>query len=452
MTAEQLGNLSIKDLGQLAKERGVPGWHGMRKAQLVKALAKVMSNSRARRTSPGSKTKTKAAKAAASTKKRTSTTRATTTRKAAKRRSVAAPSKPRSATTPTSRSTNSGKSSTSSRNSSSARNGTLRSVAKTSVAQTSVTKNPAAKPAKKAAPAPPPRKPSAVARKIQRQAEDHRRRKTLSTSNGRAVEDVLIVMVRDSYWLHATWELSPQGVARAEAALGQEWHGARPVLRLNRVTSDGSRNSTETAIKHIAIHGGVNHWYINVDEPPQSYRLDIGYLAASGKMFVLARSNTVTTPEAGVADAMDANWSDVARNADKVFAMSGGNSTNGSGSELQRLMEERLRRPMSVPVFPDRLQVHRPNGEREFEFEIDAEMIVYGRTAADARVTLAGDPVKLRPDGTFTVRFNLPNCRQVIPAVADSADGVERRTVVLAVERNTKVMEPIMRDGNNADG
>jgi hypothetical protein len=85
---------------------------------------------------------------------------------------------------------------------------------------------------------------------------------------------------------------------------------------------------------------------------------------------------------------------------------------------------------------------------KEFKFEIDAELIVYGVTEADAHVTLQGDPVKLRPDGTFTVRFGLPNCRQVIPAIACSATGLEQRTVVLAVERNTKVMEPLVRDAN----
>ncbi len=63
-------------------------------------------------------------------------------------------------------------------------------------------------------------------------------------------------------------------------------------------------------------------------------------------------------------------------------------------------------------------------------------------------VTLQGEPVKLRPDGTFTMRFSLPDSRQIIPAVAASADGIEERTIVLAVERNTKHLEPMVRDGN----
>ena len=85
---------------------------------------------------------------------------------------------------------------------------------------------------------------------------------------------------------------------------------------------------------------------------------------------------------------------------------------------------------------------------RDFHFEIDAELIVYGSTEPNARVTLQGEPVQLRPDGSFTVRFSLPDSRQIIPAVAASPDGVEERTIVLAVERNTKELEPMIHDGN----
>jgi uncharacterized protein len=63
-------------------------------------------------------------------------------------------------------------------------------------------------------------------------------------------------------------------------------------------------------------------------------------------------------------------------------------------------------------------------------------------------VTLQGEPIKLRRDGTFTMRFSLPDSRQIIPAVAMSADGIEERTIVLAVERNTKHLEPVINEVN----
>ena len=84
---------------------------------------------------------------------------------------------------------------------------------------------------------------------------------------------------------------------------------------------------------------------------------------------------------------------------------------------------------------------------QDFKFEVDAEMIVYGVTNPDTHVSLRGEPVRIRPDGTFTVRMSLPNQRQVIPVVASAANGGEQRTIVLAVERNTKVMEPVAARG-----
>jgi hypothetical protein len=85
--------------------------------------------------------------------------------------------------------------------------------------------------------------------------------------------------------------------------------------------------------------------------------------------------------------------------------------------------------------------------ENDFHLVVDAELMVYGVSRRDAHVTLKGEPVQLRPDGTFSVRLNMPDRRQVIPVVASTVDGVEQRTIVLAIERNTKVMEPVVRDG-----
>jgi hypothetical protein len=84
--------------------------------------------------------------------------------------------------------------------------------------------------------------------------------------------------------------------------------------------------------------------------------------------------------------------------------------------------------------------------QRQFRFHLDAELIVYGSTEPSAKVTLQGEPIKLRPDGTFTMRYSLPDSRQIIPAVAASADGIEERTIILAVERNTKHLEPVVNE------
>jgi hypothetical protein len=195
-------------------------------------------------------------------------------------------------------------------------------------------------------------------------------------------------------------------------------------------------------LREIPIHGGVNTWYVDVQSPPGTYQMDIGYLGGDGTYYSLARSNVVSTPAPGTSE-LDHNWDEVAKSCDKIYAMSGGHDPNRSAEDLRELFEERLRRPMGAPlvtrygVGADRLGLGRP----DFDFEVDAEMIVFGSTTPDATVTFRGQPLELREDGSFTVRLAMPERRQVIPVVATSGDGVLQRTVALAVERNTKVME-----------
>ena len=255
-------------------------------------------------------------------------------------------------------------------------------------------------------------------------------------------------MVRGPYWIHVYWQITRRSVERAQAAMAQEWHGASPYLRLYAVGDAAASNMAETLLREIAIHSGVNHWYIDLHDPPGNHRVDIGYRGADGRFYMVARSNVVITPSPGSCDVIDENWIEVAEDCERIFALSGGSDTCGKGLEIQEVLEERLRRPLGSPMVTrygagaERLL----DRHQKFDCDVDCELIVFGSTEPDAYVTLKGEPVKLRPDGTFTVRLKLPNRRQVIPIVADSNDGLEQRTTVLAVERNTKEMEPVTRD------
>jgi len=261
------------------------------------------------------------------------------------------------------------------------------------------------------------------------------------------VKDRIVTMVRDPYWLHVHWELSRSTLGRAQAALGQDWHAARPILRLMDVTSEDTTSASERHVRDIEIHGGVNNWYIDVAAPPRSFRVDIGYLTRWGKFYRVARSNVVCTPKAGVSEALDQNWASVQDDCHKIYSQSSGPGAAPSG-DLRDLFEQRVGRSMTPLSMQSLMTGALPSVGGNFHFEIDAELIVYGATEPNARVTLQGESVPLRPDGTFTMRFSLPDSRQIIPAVAASPDGVEERTIVLAVERNTKELEPMIHDGN----
>lgn len=260
--------------------------------------------------------------------------------------------------------------------------------------------------------------------------------------------DRIVVMVRDPFWLHVYWEITEQSIRRAEAALEQEWHGAKAILRVVDITSEEASSLTESLVRDIDIHEGCNNWYIDVKRPNRAYRIDIGYITKSGRFYMMCRSNVINTPRPNVSDQIDENWAEVQQKLDKIYAMSGGYDKNTSSFELRKLFEERLRRPMSSQVVTSLGSGAFGSKARKFFFKLDAELIVYGATEPTAKVMIQGEPVQLRPDGTFTMRFSLPDGRQILPAVAYSADGVEERTIVLAVERNTKALEPLIHEAS----
>jgi hypothetical protein len=75
--------------------------------------------------------------------------------------------------------------------------------------------------------------------------------------------------------------------------------------------------------------------------------------------------------------------------------------------------------------------------QRGFWFNVNAELIIYGATEPDATVTIGDRTIKLRPDGTFSFRFSLPDGQYSLPAAAHSADGEETREAHLKFSRVT---------------
>lgn len=295
-----------------------------------------------------------------------------------------------------------------------------------------------------------------AARRIKKFQSARELLKLLSTSTAdrhqtEPEKDRLVVMVRGPYWLHASWELRRKSIERAAAAMGQLWHTAKPTLRLLAVSNNGTTNTSEQVVRDIEIHGAVHHWYVDVSDPPGSFQMEIGYLIDNGGFHSLARSNVVATPALSDNSEMDENWREVAQSCDQIYAQSGGVEGQESSGDLKELFEERLRRPMGAPIvtrYGIAVEGFTEN-MNQLEFEVDAELIVYGVASPQSHLTFHGKPIELREDGTFTIRMGLPEKRQVIPIVATRCDGVEQRTIVLAIDRNTKMMEAKFCDPND---
>ena len=261
-------------------------------------------------------------------------------------------------------------------------------------------------------------------------------------------KDRIVVMVRDPYWLHAYWELTRQAVQRAEAALGQEWHGAKPILRLLDVTSQRHHQHLRVGRPRHRHPRRLQQLVHRRQQPaavlPHRHRLPVAQRPVL-RPGPLQRRHARRGPASATSSTRTGPTSTPARPTASTPCPAA--STRPLSSlELKQLFEERLRRPLGSPAVTSFGSGGLLLGgqARKFWFQLDAELIVYGATEPNARVTLQGEPVKLRPDGTFTMRFSLPDSRQIIPAVATSPDGIEERTIVLAVERNTKHLEPML--------
>lgn len=419
ITASQLKLHTVKDLAEMAKRKGIPGWHAMRKQQLVDALVRSAKRDERKRgtVSKGAKSgDTKTSRRSEAKSKQSSTGRRIVESKIESSKPAASQSGP-------------------------ARNGKAkRGVAERSAASQSKTKE---RRKSKAGPAAQP--VSAIPSAKIPSAKDLAR---ADAGNGKPYKDRLVVMVRDAYWIQAWWEISKSAVERARVALAQNWHLARPVLRLWEIQQDGTSRAERVLVRDIEIDGRANHWYVHVGAPDKTYSVDIGYAASDGRFFCLARGNSVTTPPAHSADVVDLKWSGIPEDFDRIYALSGGYEEGSDTNELREVLEERLQRPMGGSVVSrfgpgvDQSLLPRPH----FLFQIDAELTLFGRTLPNYSITVRGEPIEVEPDGSFSIRIPLPDKRHVLPIVAVSADGFEERTIVVAVERNTKIMEPVVRE------
>ena len=471
----QLEKLTVKQLTALAKKAEVSNWHGMRKDDLISALKKQAK--KARKFAKTAKVVSKGKLAAKTTAKSTKT--AKTSKKTIKSKTGTSQSTKKSVKT---------KPATKLQQKSPVKAAT-KTPAKTTVKPTvklkTAVKEKTIVPEKKIAkPVPAPAKTPAVANKAivhiavpqvpppkspvfrglqpvveksdaEQRADSEFRLANLKKSLLKYRElsgvfdgehdDRLLLMACDSHWLRAFWELSAKLVERARAAMGAYWHTAEPILRLYQIVADGISKQRRVHVRDIKLQGNVNNWYIDVNDPPSSFLIEIGYVSSKGRFFPLASSNVVETPEnhgtGQIEQSDDVNWFDKAKENARPFRH-GGEIRNGN-FELDR----QLRRSVPVPL------IARFGGEQieTVKVDLEADVVIYGITQPDVQLTIKNEPIRLQPDGRFSVRFHLPEKRQVYPIVAVSSDGIESQTTILAIERNTKALETVYREHDELD-
>ncbi len=252
--------------------------------------------------------------------------------------------------------------------------------------------------------------------------------------------DRIVTLVRDPSWIFSYWEITDETIEELKKRLGDNWHDSRFVLRVF------DRSSDEGHYFDIELNNGARNWYINV-QPERKYQVAIGAIDPDGNFNQIAISNMVETPRGRISDVVDDRWLIPDEVFEKIFAASGGYDMHAASVELRKLIEQRLLEEMgsgAVSSFGSGA-LQKKQKERGFFLRVATEIILYGATEPGAKVTVQGKEIKLRGDGTFSLRFALPDGKLELPVVATSSDGIEEREIDISVNKKTRTKEPVIK-------
>lgn len=271
-------------------------------------------------------------------------------------------------------------------------------------------------------------------------------RKDISTVGPHeAVQEELTAVAHDPYWIHARWVLKRSTVLRAESALGAEWFRATPVIRIYALDVDEVKGVDAHFVRDVEIHGECDHWFVPVEHPPGTYKLEIGYATPSGRFFALAKSRRVATPRPGSKAAERVNWNRGGAASPGTFRPTQPRATV-TDPQFEKFLAARA---VSYAVSGTDHRATSSPGSGRSNFTLETELVVSGTAQPNAQVTIQGESARVGRDGRFSIRVSLADGRQVIPATTISPDGTEQRTIVLAIDRNMKAMEPQSLDELN---
>jgi hypothetical protein len=249
----------------------------------------------------------------------------------------------------------------------------------------------------------------------------------------------LVLMIRDPYWCFAYWDLSEKN--QAEITREIQSGKAKLVLRVYDVTGIAFDGNNAHKTMDIEMPEESTNWYINVWAAGCSYCVDNGLLYADNHFVTIIRSNIAATPRDSISDVIDEEWMMVDETFDKLYRTAGAGEP-GPASEvlMKNLLTNTRAEVTSGGLASTGSEGGRPKAVRvdQFWLVVHTELIIYGATEPDAKVTIQGQPIRLNPDGTFSARRALPDGKQIIPVKAVNAGGTQERRIAPIVEKRTE--------------
>jgi hypothetical protein len=255
----------------------------------------------------------------------------------------------------------------------------------------------------------------------------------------RYYDNRLVALSRDPWWLHFYWDLNEQRIKEVISKIpSSQQQDLSWVLRVYDVTNIADFNG-RNANYHIDVGVNVdaNNWYVNVNNPERCWCGEIGLMTKDGQFFAVARSNIIKTPCFGISDVIDEEWACADDDYYKVLGIYDlGRSSLARKKKVQKFLQEQI----SSGAFSggvSSLFSYQPRKQKKFFLEVWTELILYGRTESTATVSVCGKKIKLKEDGTFSLRYALPEGDFRFDVVATSQSKEDTIEKTPAVKRYT---------------
>jgi hypothetical protein len=305
----------------------------------------------------------------------------------------------------------------------------------------------------------------------------------------------LFLTARDPHWLYAHWDFTREEQFRHNARsvdrhLVLRVHNAAPLAPVGKPVAE------------YHVHPESKHWFVHVERADEIYKTELGYYRTGRKWQSLAFSAPQRTPPDNISTDSAVKFATIpaelsfgtmlsllketvgetvaqntplAHAVDKIkpFAREHFPKTTAAGdwtSEQEQALADVLAADRSRVALPSsgEFVAENPSSEftfdyetgetkphptpasyvssffggaeaKDFWFDVNAELVIYGTTEPNAIVTFAGRQIQLRPDGSFRFRFTLPDGQFELSVTAVSADGTDGRAAELKFTRDTEV-------------
>jgi hypothetical protein len=266
-------------------------------------------------------------------------------------------------------------------------------------------------------------------------------------------DNILSLLIRDPYWAYAYWEITDE--KRKELDIPKGKHNKTMKIRLYEIY-----NGEKGEFYDIHIHDYTNNWYISLPKPNKNYIAELIIEDDQGKEISVLESNKAVSPRDNISDDIDVEW--MTPDWAKIYSASAGfREKHLSEEELEEKFKEGpssinlLQQPgseqlmenfigasenllSSFPSSESAIKVVSAKG-KEFWLKADCELILYGATEADAEVRVTGEIVKLNPDGSFTLRFALPEGEHKIDVKGINKDRDLEKSIIFHINKKTNI-------------